>query len=60
LILDTLICGPAADILAGGLGQDKLICGQGKDTMLDFNATEEDSRTIDYESATTATIATDK
>ena len=54
---DTLIGGPGADILAGGLGQDKFICGPGKDTMLDFNATEEDSRTIDCETATAATAS---
>ena len=54
---DTLIGGPGADTLTGGLGQDKFICGQGKDIVLDFNATEGESRSIDCEAdaATTAT-----
>src|SRR5919112_582004 len=55
---DYLIGGPGADTLAGGLGQDKFICGQGKDAMLDFNATEGDSRTVDCETAATTTTTT--
>jgi Ca2+-binding RTX toxin-like protein len=54
LILDTLICGPGDDTLTGGLGKDIFVCGQGKDTILDFNATEADSRIIDCEATASA------
>lgn len=36
-------------ILAGGPGQDNFICSQGKDTILDFNATQGDSVLNDCE-----------
>jgi len=41
--------------LAGGPGQDNFICSQGKDTILDFNATEGDSVLNECEDIITTT-----
>jgi hypothetical protein len=40
--------------LIGGPGQDKFICGQGNDFVLDFNATEGDIRSNDCEAVAAA------
>lgn len=44
---DILIGESGNDVFTGGLGADKFSCGPGTDTVLDFNSSEGDSKTLD-------------
>ena len=45
----TVIGGEGNDILTGGKGTNRFICGGGEDTITDFNETEGDTKTADCE-----------
>jgi len=45
----TVIGGEGDDVLTGGKGTNRFICGGGEDTITDFNETEGDTKTADCE-----------
>ena len=44
-----VIGGDADDILTGGEGANRFVCGEGNDTITDFNPAEGDTKTADCE-----------
>jgi hypothetical protein len=45
----TIIGGEGDDLLTGGRGANRFICGGGEDTIIDYNEAEGDTKTADCE-----------